>query len=220
MTDKRNSNGNEAGTAKDAAPAARKPRVTKARAAKTTAAAAKPGVTKTRATRGAPRKAAAAKRSTAAPKASRRTAQGATAQLKGEAVKLKEQAAGKARAFATSGKDKATGALDGFSKLIGDAAGQVDDRLGSQYGDYARTAADAVAALASQLRGKDVDDLVNDARDLVRKSPAVAIGAAAALGFIFVRLIKSGGAEAKPARAKRKPAAKAATARTTRSKTN
>lgn len=205
MTDNRNSDG------LGATPTPKKPRVTKARAAKT--ATAKAGVTKARAARVAPRKAAVTRRTTA--KTAKQTAQTTTAQLKGEAVKLKDQAAGKAREFAATGKGKATDALDGFSKLIGDAAGQVDNRLGAQYGDYARTAADAVAGLASSLRGKEVDDLVNDARDLVRKSPAVAIGAAAALGFIFVRLMKSGSADAKPTKAPRK-----ARAATGRAKTN
>ena len=36
------------------------------------------------------------------------------------------------------------------------------------------------------------DALFADARELVKKSPAVAIGAAAALGFIVARLVKAG----------------------------
>ena len=42
------------------------------------------------------------------------------------------------------------------------------------------------------IKAKDVDDLIEDARAFVKKSPAVAIGTAAALGFVLVRLIKSG----------------------------
>jgi hypothetical protein len=37
--------------------------------------------------------------------------------------------------------------------------------------------------------------LFNDARELVKRSPAVAIGAAAALGFVVARLARSGIAE-------------------------
>ena len=82
--------------------------------------------------------------------------------------------------------------LDEFAKLIDDAANRVDEKLGEQYGGYARSAADAVAGFASQLRGKDVDQLFDDARDFVKKSPAVAIGTAAALGFVLARLVKAG----------------------------
>ena len=97
-----------------------------------------------------------------------------------------------AHELAAQGKDRATGALDNVARLIGDAAGTVDERVGAQYGDYTRKAAEAVASFASTLKGKDVDDLVKDAGDFVKKSPAVAIGAAAAVGFVLARLIKAG----------------------------
>jgi ElaB/YqjD/DUF883 family membrane-anchored ribosome-binding protein len=116
----------------------------------------------------------------------------ATATVKQEAGTLKRKATDKAHALADQGKTAATEKLDGFSRLIDDAAGQVDDRLGPQYGDYARSAANSVASLASTLRGKEVDDLVADARDFVKKSPVVAIGAAAAIGFVLARLVKAG----------------------------
>ena len=42
------------------------------------------------------------------------------------------------------------------------------------------------------MRGKSVDDLIDDTRDFVRKSPAIAIGIAAIAGFALIRLIKTG----------------------------
>jgi ElaB/YqjD/DUF883 family membrane-anchored ribosome-binding protein len=105
---------------------------------------------------------------------------------------LKEQAAEKARAYAAQGKDKATGALDNLARMVNEAADNVDQQIGPQYGAYARQAADMVSNFSSSLQEKDVDALVSDASDLVRKSPAIAIGAAAALGFVLVRLVKSG----------------------------
>ena len=42
------------------------------------------------------------------------------------------------------------------------------------------------------LKGKDVDDLVEDTRKFIREKPAVAIGAAAAVGFVLMRLMKAG----------------------------
>ncbi|MDA4835074.1 hypothetical protein NY536_26950, partial [Enterobacter hormaechei] len=89
-------------------------------------------------------------------------------------------------------KEKAGSALDQLSQLIGDAAAQVDEKLGAQYGDYARQAAGTVSRFSDQVKGKDVDDLVEDVRSFVRESPGVAVGVAAALGFAFARLVQSG----------------------------
>lgn len=112
--------------------------------------------------------------------------------IKDGASKYGGQAADRIRTLADTGKEKASGSLDQVSKLLTDAAGQVDEKLGAQYGDYARTAANAVQNFSSGLREKDVDELFDEARDLVRKSPAVAVGIAAALGFVVARLVQSG----------------------------
>ena len=106
--------------------------------------------------------------------------------------KVKAQAEDKARVYAEDGKAKATSALGQLSTLLNDAAGQVDEKLGEQYGQYARTAAEKVQGFSTSLDAKSVDELVADARDLVKKSPAIAIGAAAAVGFVVARLLTSG----------------------------
>jgi ElaB/YqjD/DUF883 family membrane-anchored ribosome-binding protein len=111
----------------------------------------------------------------------------ATQTLKEGAAKMTKEATGKARAYAEDGKARVGGVLDELSKMMGDAAGTVDEKVGAQYGNYARRAADA-----ESLKSKNVDDIVADARDFVKKSPAIAIGTAAAIGFVLVRLIKSG----------------------------
>ena len=113
-------------------------------------------------------------------------------QAKDGAGRLTQQAGDKARSFVDQGKERATGALEQLSKMLTDAADQVDEKLGGQYGKYARDAADTVQGYADQLRDKPSDDLVEEARVLVRKSPGVAIGAAAALGFVVARLVSAG----------------------------
>ncbi|MCE7797789.1 hypothetical protein LWE61_14655 [Sphingobium sufflavum] len=105
------------------------------------------------------------------------------------------QAVESARAAATSVKDRTGTALHSLSKLIADTAETVDGKLGPQYGDYARQAAESVAGAAQSLDEKDIDQLVSDARDFVRKSPAVAIGAAALVGFVLMRLARGGSKE-------------------------
>ena len=131
------------------------------------------------------------------PRAAAKAAGGAFADVTGTAsqsfkdgaAKLTKDATGKARAYAEDGKARVGGVLDELSKMMGDAAGTVDEKVGAQYGQYARSAADAVSGFSESLKSKNVDDIVADARDFVKKSPAIAIGTAAALGFVLMRLI-------------------------------
>lgn len=106
--------------------------------------------------------------------------------------KLSGQAADKARGLVGQGLERGSEALANVSKLIGDTASGLDDRLGSQYGDYARKAASTIEETANRLASKDADELIEDTREFVRKSPGVALAGAAILGFAVVRLVKSG----------------------------
>jgi ElaB/YqjD/DUF883 family membrane-anchored ribosome-binding protein len=113
-------------------------------------------------------------------------------QIKSKANELKGEAGGKAREAATQVKGKAAGLIDQLVQLVDDSARSIDDKVGPQYGDYARKASSALAGVAGSLNAKDVDELLNDARSFVRRNPAIAIGAATALGFIAVRAIRAG----------------------------
>ncbi len=117
---------------------------------------------------------------------------GAAQLFKDGTDKLGKEVVGRAKTYAEDGKARAGTALDEIVQMINDAAGTVDEKLGSQYGQYARTAADKVQGFSEGLKAKELDDLIEDARGFVQKSPAVAIGTAAALGFVLVRLIQSG----------------------------
>lgn len=103
---------------------------------------------------------------------------------------IREQAGKTAKSAAGYAKDSTGTAMQSLAKLISETAGTVDAKLGPQYGDYARQAAQSVASAADTLDSKDVDQLMAEARDFVRKSPAVAIGAAAVVGFVLMRLAK------------------------------
>ncbi|MDQ4419861.1 hypothetical protein OOT33_05325 [Sphingobium sp. DEHP117] len=109
---------------------------------------------------------------------------------KKQAEDVTAQASKMAKDTATTAKTKTTSAMDGLAKLITETAQTVDSKLGPQYGDYARKAANAVAGAAKSLDGKDVEELLGDARNFVRKSPAVAIGAAAIAGYVLMRLAR------------------------------
>ena len=112
--------------------------------------------------------------------------------IKDNVLKFANDAGEKAKGYAEDGKTRAGGALDELAKMLTDAAGTVDEKVGEQYGQYARSAADAVSNFSQSLQSKQVDDLIEEAREFVKKSPAVAIGTAAAVGFVLVRLIKAG----------------------------
>ena len=106
--------------------------------------------------------------------------------------KLSGQAADKARGLVGQGLERGSEALGNVSKLIGDTAAGLDDRLGPEYGDYARKAASAIEDAANRIASKDADELIDDTREFVRKSPGVALAGAAILGFALVRLVKTG----------------------------
>ena len=117
---------------------------------------------------------------------------GVKQQVKSQVQNLQGQATDKVRAYAVDGKQRATTALTDLSQVVQEAAQSIEERLGPQYGDYARRAASTVSGLADTIDRKDVDELFDDARDLIRKSPGIAIGAAAVIGFTLVRLVKAG----------------------------
>jgi hypothetical protein len=106
--------------------------------------------------------------------------------------KLSEQAADKARGFVGQGIDRSAEAIANVSKLVGDTASGLDERLGEEYGDYARRAAEALESTANRRASKDPDVLIDDARVCMRKSPGGPLAGAAIVGFALARLIKSG----------------------------
>ncbi len=113
------------------------------------------------------------------------------AKVREEAVKLRGQATDRARTAAEQGKTRATETLDGFAQAVHEAAGSLEQQVGPQVAQYAHRAADALDNLSASLRNKSVDQLVDDATNYARRSPAIAIGAAVALGFALSRFLKA-----------------------------
>lgn len=109
----------------------------------------------------------------------------------GEARNYVDQAKEKAAALAVDGKARATVALGNVGKTLEDTAGTIDQKLGVQYGDYARSAAKSIQGAATRLEEKDLNELGEDVRSFVRKSPGTALGIAAVAGFVIARLLRS-----------------------------
>ncbi len=92
--------------------------------------------------------------------------------------------------LAVEGKNKVSDGLASLGKAISDTAPNVDERLGEQYGDYARSASRSLQEASAKLESKSVEEIGEDARQFVRKSPGTAIGIAAVAGFLLARLFR------------------------------
>lgn len=105
-----------------------------------------------------------------------------------EAKAYGEEARVKGKDLATQGKGKVSEGLTALGQTISENAHVVDEKLGARYGDYARTASRSLQDAASKLDQKSVEELGEDARAFVRKSPGTAVGIAAVVGFLLSRL--------------------------------
>jgi len=105
---------------------------------------------------------------------------------------LSSQAGEKARGLVTQGLERTAEALANVSKMVGDTAPGIEERLGPEYGDYARRAAGAIENTANTIAEKDPDELIEDTRNFVRNSPGIALAGAAVVGFVVARLLKTG----------------------------
>ncbi|MEW9853948.1 hypothetical protein [Novosphingobium sp. M1R2S20] len=110
--------------------------------------------------------------------------------LSGEAKVRSDEYKDKAFGFANDGKSKACTALSSLGQLITENAGALDEKVGVKYGDYARNAAQSVQDTAKRLDEKSLDELGDDAIEFVRTSPALALGMAAAAGYLIGRVLK------------------------------
>ena len=108
------------------------------------------------------------------------------------ADKLTNQAGEKARGLVSQGLERSAEALANVSKLVGETAPGIEERLGAEYGDYARRAASAIESTANAIAEKDPDELIEDTRNFVRNSPGLALAGAAVIGFVLARLLKTG----------------------------
>ncbi len=118
--------------------------------------------------------------------------QGISDRIRTSGERLANQAGDKARGLVGQGLERAAEALANVAKMVGDTAAGIDERLGNEYGDYARRAAGSIENVANVMAEKDPDELIDDTREFVRNSPGIAMAGAAVIGFVVARLVKSG----------------------------
>ena len=117
---------------------------------------------------------------------------GIAERLRSGGEKLANQAGDRARGFVSQGLERTSEALANVAKMVGDTAPGIDERLGEEYGDYARRAAGTIENVANTIAEKDPDELIEDTRTFVRNSPGIALAGAAVVGFVIARLLKTG----------------------------
>lgn len=110
----------------------------------------------------------------------------------GEKVQnVRAAAVGKVRDIADEGKMQAKQALGGIVEAVRDVAHKLEDGGVGPLAKYAHQAADTISGWADSIDNKSVEELVGDARKLVRNSPAVAVGIALVAGFAVTRFLKA-----------------------------
>lgn len=107
-----------------------------------------------------------------------------------EAKAMAAQARDKGIELAHEGKARASDALTAVGNAISGSAGMIDEKLGVKYGDYARAAGQSVTETADTLNVKNFEELGEDVKSFVRKSPATALGIAAVTGYVLARLFR------------------------------
>ncbi|AKM11616.1 hypothetical protein [Croceicoccus naphthovorans] len=112
-------------------------------------------------------------------------------QLKADFNAYSEQAKSKAAELAVETKGKTSEAMVSLGRFATDNATTLDEKLGVKYGDYARSAAASLERNAAKLDAKSLDELGEDAREMVRKSPGTAVAVAVGAGFLLARLFRS-----------------------------
>ncbi|MBV1917902.1 MAG: apolipoprotein A1/A4/E family protein [Sphingomonadaceae bacterium] len=100
------------------------------------------------------------------------------------------EAKDKAYEYADQGKAKASEAISGLGKKVEENAAVIDETVGVQYGNYARSAASTIQDAATKLDDKSLEELGDDAKEFVREKPALAVGLAAAAGYMLARLFR------------------------------
>jgi len=115
-------------------------------------------------------------------------------QAMGEA---KKSASSLASAATERAKDAVEERIAGGADLLGQVAASVRvaarelDPASPQLAGFVREAAERIDDFSRQVRDKSVDELLETSSDFARRQPAMLFGAAAAVGFLLFRMIKT-----------------------------
>jgi len=110
------------------------------------------------------------------------------------AEQIKQQASSRL----SSQVDRAAEGLGSLSQALLSVSGQLRQQDQALVAEYTSRTAEQVQRAASYLRGKDVDQLVDEAERFARRQPVVFVSGAFALGLVAARFLKSSGQRTGP----------------------
>jgi ElaB/YqjD/DUF883 family membrane-anchored ribosome-binding protein len=127
----------------------------------------------------------------------RESAADVTSSASGTAARMKRNIADKAADAKDALEDFGRKAADKFEDSRQSTAGALDRTAttlhsgSDQLSDFGHSAADRVQATADYLRETDLQTIGQDIQDLVRRYPTQALAAAAIVGFLIARGLRS-----------------------------
>lgn len=89
------------------------------------------------------------------------------------------------------GRDRAASELGKVAHAASTAASDLEGQQQETISHYVNEMADRVNSLAEGLRGKSVDQLVDDAKAIARKNPALFVAGSVAIGIGLSRFLKA-----------------------------
>jgi ElaB/YqjD/DUF883 family membrane-anchored ribosome-binding protein len=117
---------------------------------------------------------------------------GAAKPVQEKADELLDAARKRGRGLLDRQKKAAVDELHSVADIMRDAAGRFEEREETGLADYVQKAADALDRFSSNLRDRDVEDLVRGVEQGVRTRPAITLGATAVAGFVLGRILRAG----------------------------
>lgn len=118
---------------------------------------------------------------------------------------LRSHAADTVRSAADEGKAQIAATLDGLVMAVREFADRLGPDDSSPVARYTRQAADTLGDWTAAVNDKSVDELLDESREVVRKSPALALGVAVAAGFALSRFLKATAPAPRPTNAYKTP---------------
>jgi hypothetical protein len=97
----------------------------------------------------------------------------------------------RAAAQLSTQKDRATDGLGSVAQAVRQSTQHLRDNKQDAIAQYVDKAADQIDRFSTQLRNRDVGELVNEVQRFARKQPALFVGSAFAIGVIGARFLKS-----------------------------
>jgi len=96
----------------------------------------------------------------------------------------------------SSQKDRATDGLGSLARAVRQSTQSLRDNQQDTVAQYVEQAADRIEQFSSQLRDRDLGELMREADRFARRQPAIFIGAAFMLGVLAARFFKSSSSSA------------------------